>query len=332
MITIKEVAKLAGVSISTVSRVINNSKPVSEDIRDKVLKVVKETNYVPNPVARSLVLRKSNTIGVIVPDISDFKVGEILNGVEEVARIYDYDILLCNSYGELKEEKRYIDLLKTKQVAGMVFISWDLTKETINKIEESFIPTIYIAKNAHKFDIPFIGIDHAKSGVTAAKYVISKNFKEVAIFEAKDHKNMQDTDIIETFETEMKKNKIKCSKEIFVYEKNKFGESYDYMIKYIKQNKKLPELIFATNDEVAVGIMNALQDSGVDVPNKVSVLGHDNSKIGNIVRPKLTTISQPLYDMGAIAIGVVIKRAEGLENSIPTKILDHEVIERKSVR
>ena len=93
-VTIKEVAKLAGVSISTVSRVINNSKPVSEDIRLRVLQVIEETKYVPNPVARSLVLRKSNFIGVIVPDISDFKMGEMLNGIEEVGKMYDYDLIV----------------------------------------------------------------------------------------------------------------------------------------------------------------------------------------------------------------------------------------------
>ena len=283
-------------------------------------------------MARSLVLRKSNTIGVIVPDISDFKVGEILNGIEEIARLYNYDILLCNSYGELKEEKKYIELLKSKQVAGIVFISWDLTQTTIELLSEGYIPTVYIAKNAHKFNVPYIGIDHADSGITAAKYVIDKKFKEVAIFEAKDHNEMADTDIIAPFADLMKKNKIKYSTEIFVYEKNKFNFSYQYMVQYIKKRKKLPELIFATSDDVAVGIMNALLDNGIDVPKDVSILGHDNSKIGNIVRPKLTTISQPLYDMGAMAIGVLIKCVEGIEKKIETKILNHEVVERQSVK
>lgn len=331
-ITIKDVARIAGVSISTVSRVINNSKPVSEEIRDRVLKVVKETNYVPNPVARSLVLRKSNTIGVIVPDISDFKVGEILNGVEEVARLYNYDILLCNSYGELKEEKKYIELLKSKQVAGIVFISWDLTDSTIKLLSESYIPTIYISKNAHKFDVPYIGIDHAASGITAGEYVISKGFKQVAIFEAKEHNEMADTDIIVPFTNLMKKNKIKCSTEIFITSKNKVNESYEFMEKYIENHKKLPEFIFTTSDDVAVGIINALLDNNIDVPEKVSVMGHDDSKIGKIIRPKLTTISQPLYDMGAIAIGVLIKKVEGIDDGMETKILKHEIVERNSVK
>ena len=96
-VTIKDVARMAGVSISTVSRVINNSKPVSNDIRERVMDVIKTTSYVPNPVARSLVLKKSNFIGVIVPDISNYKIGEILNGIEEIGKMYDYDILLCKS-------------------------------------------------------------------------------------------------------------------------------------------------------------------------------------------------------------------------------------------
>ena len=136
-VTIKDVAKMAGVSISTVSRVINNSKPVSNDIRDRVLAVIKDTNYVPNPVARSLVLKKSNFIGVIVPNISNYKIGEILNGIEEVGKMYDYDILLCNSYGEVEKEIKYINLLKNKQVAGILIVSWNLSNEVVDLINGS---------------------------------------------------------------------------------------------------------------------------------------------------------------------------------------------------
>src|SRR6056297_3835006 len=99
-ITIKDVAKKANVSISTVSRVINKSKPVSDDVRERVEEVIKELNYEPNPIARSLVMKKTNLIGVIVPDISSFFIGEVLNAIEQIAKIYKYDIILCNSYAD----------------------------------------------------------------------------------------------------------------------------------------------------------------------------------------------------------------------------------------
>ena len=119
-VTIKDVAKLAGVSISTVSRVINDSKPVTDEVKQRVLDVIKETGYIPNPLARSLVTKKSKLIGVIVPEVSDSFVNEILNGIEAVSKMYDYDILLVNTYSDKEQELESIKLLKTKQVEGIV--------------------------------------------------------------------------------------------------------------------------------------------------------------------------------------------------------------------
>ena len=136
-VTIKDVAKKAGVSISTVSRVINDSKPVTDEVKQKVLDVIKETGYVPNPLARSLVTKKSQLIGVIVPEVSDSFVSELVNGIEEVAKMYDYDILLANTYSNKEQELKSINLLRAKQVEGMEAIL-DLILEEIPepKVEE----------------------------------------------------------------------------------------------------------------------------------------------------------------------------------------------------
>lgn len=331
-ITIKDVAKLAGVSISTVSRVINDSKPVSPDIRERVLKVIEETKYVPNPVARSLVLRKSNFIGVIVPDISNYKMGEMLNGIEEVGKIYGYDILLCNSYGEFKEEKRYIDLLLNKQVAGIIFVSWNLTAESIDLLKASNIPTIYVSKNAKDFDVPSVGIDHYAAGKDAAKYILDKKFKEVCLVEVKTKDVANDINIISGFSEEFKSRNKKFKKLEILYSKDKIEECYHFMNETISQSKKLPDIFFVTGDEAAVGVVNALLDNGIKIPEQVSVLSYDNSKIASIVRPKLTSISQPLYDIGAIAIGVLLKHINGEQEQVKLNVLPHSIVERESVR
>lgn len=152
-VTIKDVAKLAGVSISTVSRVINDSKPVTDEVKQRVLDVIKETGYVPNPLARSLVTKKSKLIGVIVPEVSDSFVNEILNGIEAVAKMYDYDILLVNTYSDKQQEIDSIRLLKTKQVEGIVMVSWILDEDHVNYMKESRIPAVYISKTARDYDI-----------------------------------------------------------------------------------------------------------------------------------------------------------------------------------
>lgn len=331
-ITIKDVAKLAGVSISTVSRVINNSKPVSEDIRERVLKVIEETNYKPNPLARNLVLRKNNFIGVIIPDISDYKMGELLSGVEEVGKMYEFDILLCNSYGEFEEEKRYLELLINKQVAGIVFVSKNITEEHLHMIKMSNIPAIYVSKNAKDFDIPSVGVNHFEAGADVAQYVIDKGFKKVYVVETVFDTGSQDTEVSAGFESVIKKTKLAYKKLDITKKGYKYQESYDFMSQYIKESKDLPEIFFATGDDVAAGVMNALLDAGLRVPEDISVIGYDNSKVATIVRPNLTTLHQPLYDIGAIAIGVLIKHITKDEETIEAKELEHRIVERDSVR
>ncbi|MDU1265077.1 MAG: LacI family DNA-binding transcriptional regulator, partial [Peptostreptococcus sp.] len=142
--TIKDVAREAGVSISTVSRVINDSKPVTNEVKQRVLDVIKETGYVPNPLARSLVTKKSQLIGVIVPEVTDPFAAEILNGIEEISKMYNYDILLANTYSEKELEKKSINLLRAKQVEGIVMICWDLDQELVDQLDNSGIPAVYI--------------------------------------------------------------------------------------------------------------------------------------------------------------------------------------------
>ena len=142
-ITIKDVAKKAGVSISTVSRVINDSKPVTDEVKQKVLDVIKETGYIPNPLARSLVTKRSQLIGVIVPEVSDSFVNEVLNGIEEVAKMYDYEILLANTYSDKEQELKSINLLRAKQVEGIVMVCWKVEEDHINYIQNWNTSNIY---------------------------------------------------------------------------------------------------------------------------------------------------------------------------------------------
>ena len=331
-ITIKDVAKMASVSISTVSRVINDSKPVSEEIKQRVLDVIAETNYKPNPLARNLVLRKNSFIGVIIPDISDYKMGELLNGIEEVGKIYEFDILLCNSYGEPEEEERYIDLLINKQVAGIIFVSKNIQKEQIDIINTSKIPSIYISKNAKDFDIPSVGVNHYKAGEDAAKYILGKGFKKISLVEAVVEQGTKDSEITAGFEKALADKDVLYNKLDITKKGDKVKEAYDFIEDYLKSKQPLPEIFFATGDDIAAGVINALLDSGIKVPEDISVIGYDNSRIATIVRPNLTTVHQPLYDIGALAIGVLIKRISGAEENIENKILEHKIIERDSVR
>ncbi|SHJ89112.1 LacI family DNA-binding transcriptional regulator [Tepidibacter formicigenes] len=330
MVTIKDVAKKAGVSISTVSRVINNSKPVSNEIRQRVLKVIKETGYVPNPLARSLVTKKSQLIGVIVPDISDFFMGELLNGIEEVGKIYDYDILLCNSYGEPDEELKYINLLKSKQVAGIIFVSWKMEKRHVEAIESGNIPAVYISKNAKDFDIYSVSIDNFKASYEMTKYLIENGHKKIAFIKSSVQDSIMDSDRFKGYKKALEENNIKLE-ETLIKEGDSTSESGHYLMNEIFEFKNIPDAVFAANDEVAVGVINCILDNGYKVPEDISVAGFNDIKLASLYRPSLTTIKQPIYDMGAVSIRMIVKMINEEEIGDKNIYLPYKLIERQSV-
>ncbi len=330
-VTIKDVAKKANVSISTVSRVINDSKPVSNEIRQRVLKVIEETGYTPNPVARSLVMKKSQLIGVIVPDISNFFIGEILNGVEEIGKMYNYDILLCNSYGDPKQELRYLNLLKSKQVEGIIFMTWSLEKEHKEFFDKTNIPVVMINRNTSHLNIPSICIDHFNASYEMTKYLISKGHKRIALIRSGSKNEAFGIDQYEGYAKALKENNIDVDDKLIKNGGFKFEGSYN-CVKELIDESILPTAIFATTDIMAIGAINCLIDNGYDVPGDVSVVGFNDIKLASIYRPKLTTIKQPIYDIGAVAIRVIIKKIKGEEVNEDIFILPHELVERDSCR
>lgn len=328
-VTIKDVAKEAGVSISTVSRVINNSKPVSNEIRQKVLEVIKRTGYVPNPVARSLVTKKSQTIGVIVPDMSNLFIGELINGIEEVGRIYNYDILLCNSYGTEEEEFRYINLLKSKQVAGLVFVSWNMTEKQVRAIEESNIKAVYISKNAKDFDVYSVGVNHFDASYETTKHLLEKGLRKILFIRSSIENTIADSERFKGYKKALKEYDIEVDKDYV--KQGDMTSTCGYNIMKNVLEKYTPEAVFATNDELAIGVMNAILDKGLDIPKDISVVGYDDTRIASLTRPKLTTVKQPIYDIGAVCIRMLVKVLAGEDIKQKRVELPYQLILRDSV-
>ena len=333
-VTIKDVAKQSGVSISTVSRVINDSKPVTDEIKQRVLEVIKETGYIPNPLARSLVTKKSQLIGVIVPEVSDTFVNEILNGIEEIARMYDFDILLSNTYSDKEQELKSINLLRAKQVEGIVLISWVIGEEHVNFIQNSGIPATYISKTARDYDIYTVSTSNKKATFDMTEHLINKGHSKIAFIMTSKEDTILEMERLSGYEAALEKHDIEPDKSLIKYGETDYESGYNSM-KELLDDGIIPHAAFVTGDEAAIGALNAICDSGYRVPEDISVAGFNDVKIAKIYRPKLTTVSQPLYDMGAVAMRMVIKliNKEEIENKkveLPYKIVDREsVITRK---
>ncbi|WP_454963356.1 LacI family DNA-binding transcriptional regulator [Filifactor alocis] len=329
VITIKDVARMAGVSVSTVSRVLNHSKPVSDEIRKRVEKVVEETGYVPNPVARSLVMKKSQCIGVIVSDVSKPRVGGYLNGIEEVARMYDYDLFLCNSYGEVEREIKFIHLLYTKQVAGIIIISPRLTEKVVTLTVELKIPTVFISKNAMDYDVISAGVDDRQASYDITNHFLKQRHTRIGLIQMKLSEDIEKTRMFEGYQNALKEHGIAVDKMIVSQVKNTFEEGYCAMEKLLQLENR-PTAVFCCSDDLAVGAMGAVVDNGLSIPKDISIVGYYDTEICSWVRPRMTAVHHPLYDIGASSASLLLKKIENKPIKEKHIQLPYEIIERET--
>lgn len=328
--TIKDVAKVAGVSISTVSRVINDSKPVSSEARKKVLDAIEELGYKPNEVARTLVTKRSYLIGIIVTDIGNSYVAEIVRGIEEVGRMYDYDIILCSSYGDKKSELKFINLLTGKQAEGIILVSEEMNKEAIELLKSYKLPFIYLNRYLNIRELPTVSIDSVNASYEMTKYLIEEGHKDIMYVTASKGDNSIEKLKIEGYKKALAESGIEKNI-ILEAEGSSMEDGYDIGEKVLKSLEKGEmTAIFSGQDEMAIGIMNYLYDKGVKVPEDVSVVGYGDMKISSIYRPKLTTVVEPGYDIGAVSIRRVIKEIEGDKTDEKSIDLPIQIIKRES--
>lgn len=332
-VTIKDVAKLAGVSISTVSRVINNSKPVSLEVRKKVLEAIDELGYKPNEVARSLVTRKSNLIGVIITDIGNSYIAQMVRGIEEVGRMYNYDIVLSSSYGDPDTEKKFAQLLRSKQVEGIILVSEKNNDEVIKEIQDYKIPFVYLNKYYSNSNTPTVSIDNFEASLKMTKYLLGLGHKKILYVTANEEKEAS----LEKFKIDGYRKAIKDNgkSKDFLYSANGFTIDDGYnmgedVLELIKENKITA--VFCCQDELAIGLINYCYDNNIKVPEDLSICGYGDTKIASVYRPKLTTVKEPYYDIGAVSIRRIIKKLKDEKIEEDHIFLPIRIMKRESCR
>lgn len=329
--TIKDVAKLAGVSISTVSRVMNDSKPVSPEARKKVLDAINKLDFKPNELARSLVMKKSNLIGVIVEDIGIEYMAQLIRGVEEIGHLYKYDIILSSTYGDDNALENAIDFLSTKQVEGIVVISEDISAEILVKLRDNKIPFLLLDK-LHDFKkINTVKIDYEKEEYELVKHLFEQGHENIAYVTLKEHNYLTDVKIA-GYQKFINENNLKSI--IIEADGKTSDDGYNIGEEVISQAKsENVSAISFYNDQTAVGFISYCLDNNIKIPEDYSVVGFGNFEISRVYRPKLTTVSIPNYDIGAIGIRALIKRIRGEEDILENDwVLDAQLIERDSTK
>ena len=330
MPTINDVAKEAGVSISTVSRVLNNNYPVKEETRIKIEKAIEKLNYKPNMLARSLITKKTSTIGVIVPGITNLFFPTIVESIEDYSKDQGYSIVLCNTRGEALKEKEIIENLMSKGVDGIIIID-----PTIDNLKNKYLedvsmklPIIIINGSPEGIKGNFICYDEKVGTLEAFQYLLKLGHKEIAFIRGSksyshDIKEKIYIDIIE-------KNNLNYKEILDVGKGNSIEvvENTQKKVEELLLKKNKPTAIFACNDLMALGSVNACNKLNLNVPYDISIIGFDNTLISNITHPKLTTVDLNMEEIGNIAalklLEIIEDKNKSIKYTMETKLIVRE--------
>ncbi|QRN50323.1 catabolite control protein A [Macrococcoides bohemicum] len=302
-VTIYDVAREAKVSMATVSRVVNGNPNVKPATRDRVNEVIKRLNYRPNAVARGLASKKTTTVGVIIPDISNVYYSELARGLEDIATMYKYQTIISNSDNDAQKEQEIFNNLLSKQVDGIIFLGGTLSKETTNIIKTSSVPVVVSGTHDLDASLPAVNIDYINASKEITEKFVQDGVKKFA-FVGGGYSEKAQIDILEGMKSVLSANNIKLDDASIYIGQEQYldGEKAYEAIK--SQN---PEVIMCISDEQAIGIVHAVQDDGKDIPNELQVISFNNTRLVKMVRPKLSSVMQPLYDIGAVGMRLLTK-------------------------
>lgn len=326
--TIKDVAKLAGVSISTVSRVMNKSKPVSPEAERKVIDAINKLGFKPNELARSLVMKKSNSIGILVKDIGIEYMAQMIRGAEEIGRMYNYDILLSSTYGNRDLERKAIDFLYRKQVEGVIIISENIDAEIIVKIREYHLPYILIDRFYKSNDYRTVTIDYRAAMKELADFVTGLGNDRVVYVRSNLNYDLSLNKLNgyqESMREHQREDRVAMAEGITT--EDGYAVAEKILANYEHEGI---DAIIAETDNLAIGIINYCYDHGIRVPEQIQVAGFGGTQLASTYRPRLTTINEPYYDIGAIAMRFLTKALQDGEPINDTIYLPAQLIERES--
>jgi LacI family transcriptional regulator len=306
-ITITDIAKKSGVSLATVSRVLNNSGYVKDITREKVLNVIKETNYTPSEIARSLSQNKTNTIGVIVPDITNSYFGEIIKGISEVAEQNNLNIILINTDNNIKKEIKALDILKAQRIRGVImtpnFGDNELNSEYVKKLENLDIPIVLVAADIKYSNLNGVFVDNMKGAFDATNMLIKEGHRKIGII--KGHKSSQPTmDMFMGYEKALHYNNLKLSED-YVYSANfKLDLAYD-ITKDILKMKDRPTALVICSNMMTLGSVKAILEEKLKIPEDMAIIGINKTDVFDLVGIGITYVDDSADELGRTAMGVL---------------------------
>ncbi|COE00025.1 catabolite control protein A [Staphylococcus warneri] len=320
-VTIYDVAREARVSMATVSRVVNGNQNVKPETRNKVNEVIKKLNYRPNAVARGLASKRTTTVGVIIPDISNVYYSQLARGLEDIATMYKYHSIISNSDNDSEKEKEIFNNLLSKQVDGIIFLGGTISKEIKELINQSSVPVVVSGTNGKDDHVASVNIDFEKAADEVTQQLIKQGAKSFALVGGDYSKKAQE-DVLSGLNKVLSENQLKLDESLHLSGAESYKEGMKVFDK-IKDN--LPDAVLSISDEQAIGILHGALDAGIKVPEELQIVSFNNTRLVEMVRPQLSSVIQPLYDIGAVGMRLLTKYMDEEEIDEPNVILPHRI-------
>lgn len=330
--TITDIAKVLGISSSTVSRALNNHPDISPETKKRVKETAKKVNFTPNLIAQNLKNNKSTTIGIIVPEIKHDFFSSAISGIEEVANQNGYTILLCQSNESYEKEVINLKVLVNHRVAGIIV---SITENTIDSSHFQNVlnrktPLVFFDRVCEEIKASKIIINDKASAKEVVNHLIKKGYKRIAHFTGPSNLSISNKRL-EGYKEALEQAGIKIQQELIIPSGFHEQNGYSAMEKLLDLKIKA-DAIFAVNDPCAIGAFQKIKELGLKIPEEYAIVGFSNNKITELLDPPITTLNQPSYEMGKKAAEILIEEIKSKSKKIEprTIVLKTELIIRKS--
>ncbi len=329
-VRLMDVAKLAGVGVGTASRVINNHPSVRDDKRQRVLDAIQKLDYQCNEIARSLKANRTKTVGVLIPDIANEFYADVVRGIEDAASSQGYTYLLSSTDSNTEKELTAINIMREKQVDGIVLLSHTAAPELLHFIESNALDAVLVASTSGPASIASVNIDNRQAAYEAVCHLAQLGHTRIAMVCGPQNDQSGGVDRMKGYRQALEQHHLPFGEETLAVGVNYTVKAgYDCTCRLLSRRPR-PTAIFLASDYMAIGAVRAAEEQGLRVPQQLSVLGFDNLSVAEYFTPALTTVNQPRYRMGLEAMKLLFELIRGNPSAQRKLLLPHELVVRNS--
>jgi LacI family transcriptional regulator len=328
VVTLKDVARRAGVSTATVSHVINDTRYVSDELKAKVRRAMEELNYHPNAIARSLRRRRTQNIGMIIPDVSYPFLGEVAKGVEDAGFERGYNVILCDSDGKLEREADYIELLQEKKVDGIIFVAAGESRSHVQALLDQGMPVVVCARQLPGLEVDEVLADNEEAGYQATEHLLGLGHRRIGCIAGPRDLGVS-SKRVDGYQRALARHDVSLCEQWIAYASFQPRGGSEAMNELLALNEP-PTAVFACSDLMAFGAICAASRTGLRVPQDVAIIGCDDIALAAFASPSLSTVAQPKYDMGVVAVEMLVERIRDRGRPPTRRLLPTELVLRDS--